>query len=333
MVTERNNGANVLPISDIQFTSNIPPSTQQATTAFNTIPSSLSVNENIPLSQLTNSTLTSVLNKSVTHTNQSAASLNTTPFTPDTIHGLVALYHHHQVSYVMEQYCQPVSHSYKNPNDVCNYNNRNCIVLKAKILGKGRQIKDKSPTVFGSIPWGSSNNQYDLIDTRVVKCLNPTCKNQTTKVPKTFHYGCYMHMMATKKNDMPVHLSSVNDKDKLLDFIDSSVDVASIHKNLLNNSTNLIYPVCGKRCFNKVENHQNKVNKKVESEYATASSWERDGDDKTESSIQVLINWLTTEENCSKYFGGIDVNGRTSANRKEAYHHHIRDLIRNENGE
>ena len=64
------------------------------------------------------------------------------------------------------------------------------------------------------------------------------------------------------------------------------------------------------------------------------SSWDNDGDtsEGVKSSIEVLVNWLTTEENCSQYFGGIDSNGRTNGNRKEVYHHHIRDIIKLENG-
>ena len=50
------------------------------------------------------------------------------------------------------------------------------------------------------------------------------------------------------------------------------------------------------------------------------------------SSIEVLIEWLTTEENATNYFGGLDVDGQTNSNRKETYHHQIRDLIKEENG-
>ena len=55
-------------------------------------------------------------------------------------------------------------------------------------------------------------------------------------------------------------------------------------------------------------------------------------DTETKSSIDILIDWLTTEENANKYFGGLDIDGKTSATRKEAYHHHIRDIIKKENG-
>ena len=142
-----------------------------------------------------------------------------------------------------------------------------------------------------------------------------------------------MHMMASSINNMSEHITITKAKDKLIQLVDSSVDMASIYEQISKTSTQLILPVCGKRCYNKLFNHRNKDNKKEDSEYASSASWETDGDDSSASSIRILINWLTTEENCSSYFGGIDVNGRTSANRKEAYHHHIRDLIKNENGE
>ena len=128
------------------------------------------------------------------------------------------------------------------------------------------------------------------------------------------------------------HFKVENAKDKLLDMVEDSVDMSIIKDNFINNHTKLIFPFCGKRCFNKLTHHRNKVCDKEESEYATISSWDNDGDDTTKSSVAVLIDWMTTEENCSKYFGGLDANGRTSANRKEAYHLYIRDEIKKENG-
>ena len=130
------------------------------------------------------------------------------------------------------------------------------------------------------------------------------------------------------------HLTIENDKDKLVDLIDSTKveDMASIVRHLSNHSTKLIFPVCGKRCYNTVSNVRNKEVNKEDSEYATNQNWEKDGTSTKMCSIEVLVEWLTTEENCSKYFGGLDANGRTSADRKEAYHHRIRDLIKAENG-
>ena len=130
------------------------------------------------------------------------------------------------------------------------------------------------------------------------------------------------------------HLILENDKDKLLKLIDSNKveDMASIVRHISNDPTKLIFPVCGKRCYNTLSNYRKKEENKVDSEYATTQNWEKDGTSTKMCSIEVLVDWLTTEENCSKYFGGLDANGRTSADRKEAYHHRIRDLIKAENG-
>ena len=57
-----------------------------------------------------------------------------------------------------------------------------------------------------------------------------------------------------------------------------------------------------------------------------------DGNKVNRSSIKVLLDWLTTEENASSYFGGVDNKGQTTATRKEAYHHHLWELIKKENG-
>ena len=251
------------------------------------------------------------------------------PITPD---NLILLHHKDEAHYALEEFCLPVSATYQLPNNLCQFN-RNCIINKAKVLTKGRLVTSKSNTVFGSVSWTTEKNNNKLIDTRLIKCVNPTCKYPTTKLPKVFHYGCYMHMIEVQESDQMKHIQVENEEDKLFELVKCSVDVASIHKLIANISTQLLFPFCGKRCFNKLNNHRNKIEKKTETDYSTASSWENDGDSKGKrSSMIILIDWLTTEENCSKYFGGIDANGRTNGNRKEAYHHHIRDMIKKENG-
>jgi hypothetical protein len=62
------------------------------------------------------------------------------------------------------------------------------------------------------------------------------------------------------------------------------------------------------------------------------SNWDKDGKDGKPSSIQVLIDWLTTEENASMYFGGVNEVGKTNAMRKESYHKVIRQIIIEKNG-
>ena len=121
--------------------------------------------------------------------------------------------------------------------------------------------------------------------------------------------------------------------DEVVKDIPKSINVKEIHKSLYNDEHHLIFPICGKRCYNVVTYIKTKkdTNNK-DSEYAVLKSWDKDGSDNKRSSIDVLIDWLTTQENASSYFGGIDVDGRTNSNRKETYHLVIRDVIRNENG-
>ena len=335
MVTECNNGGMRLPISEVVIHSVTPPTQQDGTNTINTMPMPLPTNDQIDSTTLSIRQLTSSSNVDDVTINFTPPPINLTPNTSEKIKGVIELYHDTDKKYVIDHYCKPLSHSFKNPNEVCHHSKKNCIVLKSKVISKGKQQSHLSNTTFGSIPWPTGgNHQYKQLDTRVISCLNPTCKSPITKQQKTFHYCCYMHMMATRKDEMPDHLTISNNDDRLIEFVEDSVSMASICENIMKtNITKLIIPVCGKRCYSKLLNHQSKVKKNLDSEYATAASWENDGDEINLSSIQVLINWLTTEENCSKYFGGIDVNGRTSANRKETYHHRIRDMIKDENGE
>ena len=121
--------------------------------------------------------------------------------------------------------------------------------------------------------------------------------------------------------------------DKIVDQLVGVTNMKEIEQHLENDKdTALIFPVCGKRCFNIVNAYRNKTRPKGVSEYANTQSWDNDGNELNRSSIKVLLDWLTTEENASSYFGGVDTLGRTSAIRKEAYHHHIRGLIKTENG-
>jgi hypothetical protein len=299
----------------------------------NTTPIALSTNKHLD-NTMNNTSQTSVEHTSDKHLpNILTSSQNSTQNTDKTVDGIVELYHNNDKYYVFEEYTDSDTNSYKNPEHVCFYTKtRNCIVVKSKIISQGKQQPRISNTVFASIPCVPNCKSYSLVDIRLIKCLNPTCKSSVNKLPKTFHFCCYMNMMATNTEEIPAHLTSADNKDRILDFVKSSADLSNLFEKISISSSTLIYPMCGKRCYNKLGNHRNKVKKKENSDYATAASWDNDGDGSKLSSIQVLINWLTTEENCSSYFGGIDVNGRTSAHRKETYHHQIREMIKKENG-
>ena len=252
---------------------------------------------------------------------------------PNNIPGVVNLHHQESSNLILESYCLPVSDTFSTSLNKCKYNPRECVVAKTNLLYKGQNIASISPTVFRNYTRTTKKFTYRTMDTRFVSCFNKLCKQSNSQLPKCFHYVCFQHMMVTRPKDGIDVLEITGPGDKLIEQIDKSVDIRSIQNTIATNNTKLIFPVCGKRCYNTVEHLRNKKDTKSHSEYASAQSWDNDGTDTHRSSIDILIGWLTTEENATKYFGGLDTDGRTSSNRKESYHHLIRDLIKNENGE
>ena len=291
---------------------------------------------------------TSIVSQSQ-HTNPPPSSvvtytISTTPpadYTPDTSTnntifrnppGLVVVHHEESTNYLLDQYCCPVDETFTSPEEVCKFN-RQCIVAKTKLLLNGENLPNLSPTVYRNYRHSSKTIKYTTMDARLVSCFNTLCKSTNTKSPKRFHYVCYKHMMATKANETMDVLEIEEINDKITDEIVDQTNLPAILDILKHDEKRLIFPICGKRCYNSVVFKRTKESKnKDESEYSQAQSWDNDGDEKVKSSIEVLINWITTEENASSYFGGLDIEGRTSANRKESYHHLIRDLIKEENG-
>ena len=253
---------------------------------------------------------------------------NSTPSIPPS---LVRLHHMYQTDYVLDAYCQPITQSLTTPQDVCKFN-RDCIVAKNKTLSKAPNLPDKSPTVFGRVSGNTKKNNYSIVDTRLVSCFNPLCKNTKTKQPKTFHHVCFMHMISNSSKEEMDLLYYTGVHDKLIPHMDKSINMVEVNNFFQSDQTNLMFPFCGKRCYNSLYQVRNKTTKSDDSEYASIQNWEKDGSDTSRSSMMVLIDWLSTQENCSSYFGGLDSNGNTSANRKETYHHHIRNLIMKENG-
>ena len=171
------------------------------------------------------------------------------------------------------------------------------------------------------------------MDTRLVHCVNKLCKYSHTKLPKSFHYVCFMHKIHTKANDGMDIIESIGIEDNMVDQLHKDIDIKSIYTTVKDSQHKLIFPVCGKRCYNTIMQSKKKTTK-TRSDYSQAQCWDKDGNESKgiKSSIEVLIDWITTEENSSSYFGGLDPEGKTNATRKEGYHHYIRDIIKAENG-
>ena len=248
--------------------------------------------------------------------------------------GLCKLYHEDTQVFVLEKYCRPLSDTFSTLELGCKFNKRDCVVSKTKTLGKGRNMEELSDTVYHNPDGSTKKYNYKTVDTRLVNCFNKLCKSTNSKIPKCFHYVCYRHMMESQTDSAMKVLKVESEKDKIVDHLIKGIKIKDIQNRILlhEDNTNLIFPVCGKRCYNTVTFNRYINDTKGVSEYASGQSWDNDGGTKNKSSIDVLIEWLTTEENSSNYFGGLDTDGRTNSNRKETYHLVIRDLIKQENG-
>ena len=263
----------------------------------------------------------------ITNVNNSNSNTMSTTHPPN----LIQLHHNHQTDYILASYCQPIADSFLTPQTICKFN-RECIISKNKTLSNAPQLTHKSPTVFGSATGNSKPNNYNVVDTRLVSCFNPLCKNTTTKLPKVFHHSCYMHMINKSSKEEMGTFYYDGKEDKFNSHIDKSIDMTRINAFLESDQSNLMFPFCGKRCFNSLFQFRNKKTNVTDSDYALTQNWEKDGSPTCRTSMMVLVDWMSTQENCSSYFGGVDSKGNTSANRKDTYHHHIRNLILKENG-
>ena len=268
--------------------------------------------------------------------NSPSSLLTTQPSTNNTPR-LVLLHHEDTHHFVLPSYCCPTHTSESNsvsttPQHVCNFK-RDCVISRTKVYSSGQNMSNLSPTVFKiNIVATSKKFNYGTIDTRLVSCFNKLCKHSDTKLPKCFHYACYKHMMLTQGNDEMNEIEYQGVSDNILDQVVGVNNIKELQEHLEGNTNKLIFPVCGKRCFNVVMANKNKNKPKGVSEYANSKCWDTDGNEVNRSSIKVLLDWLTTEENASNYFGGVNKKGQTSATRKEAYHHELRVMIKKENG-
>ena len=127
-------GGRVIEITEIDYINN---RVNDETRTIHPMTLSPSRPEDINLSQLTTSNNSSSSHNEYTtshHINPSS-SATSTPTTTG-----VLLYHDQQINYVLEDYCQPVSYSFDQANDFCNFS-RNCIVSKSKVLLKGSVVE------------------------------------------------------------------------------------------------------------------------------------------------------------------------------------------------
>jgi hypothetical protein len=253
--------------------------------------------------------------------------------TRSTIDFGVIVHHEDDESYVLSQYCLPVSTGIIQKPRLCKFGDRECVIHKAQVVQKGKAVPQISETVYYPSPQFFPKYGYNIMDTRMVKCFNPNCIDKSTNRDKVFHYVCFMHSLKKVDNREMKLLQLENKNDPLMGYVRSDDDNANdLVEEILKTKKKVVLPVCGKRCFNWVERYRITMIKESKINGVSNPNWDRDGTEGvSNSSSRVLINWLTTEGNLVKYLGGSDKDGRTSSSRKETYHNVIASLIKKEN--
>jgi hypothetical protein len=269
------------------------------------------------------------------------------PYDPDE-DDFIPLFHEDQKYYVLKEYCLPTS---KITIGSCRFPHRFCVVARTKLLTSGNQLTDISESVYCPDPSEKKQMHYQKLDARVLKCALPTCMDYATNQSKIFHFCCYAHDVATKRGEGLTMVQCSGLDDVLVDHIAKSD--TTLKDRILTFSKSdgvLVFPLCTKRCYNSLavsrhkhkkqvekssnKNHRNnaKAKKSVSIDNPSTANWDRDGGNGKKPSIVVLVDWITTEGNLTKYYGGLDSEGNTNGNRKDGYHKILAALIKNENG-
>lgn len=248
-----------------------------------------------------------------------------------TDNALITVHHEDQVYSLLSHLCLPVNQTPLNDNYDCKFPNRDCVVKRCKIFDQigSKNLHKLSETVFSPPTKLSGTLKYAVVDCCIVKCCQPCCTKILDQNHKLFHFLCLIHSLS-KSDNKGMNIISLTDKDdKLLKFLNIEEPVKSEVKSALRTGVNVIFPCCGKRCHKIVAASRLENNKPSSKKYVNGSSpttngttpnWDKDETADKRSSIHFLIDWLTTEEHATKYFGGLDKDGRTSSDRKESYH-------------
>lgn len=227
-------------------------------------------------------------------------------------------------------------------------NKRDCLV-KSWQLGtrKNRNLflsssllKMPDPATF-PVPCDKIRHGIFVADTKLIKCFNPTCSTRNKDglaSSTTFHYCCYCKMISSKGID---HLFYDFKHDELREDQMEVVRRIGVEKV---KATQVILPVCSKTCYNAVLRNRKSKEKETTNTKSTTFAlnkrnnsnlrWDADGGEGKLSSEEVIIQWLTTNENADKYFGGaVGAKRHINGISKDTYHNRLSNAILKENCE
>lgn len=246
----------------------------------------------------------------------------------------VLLHHEDESHYIFPDYCMTVDESLASTHEQCKYTKKKCLVHRMGLFTHGQKQTTLSHTVFTPNPKFMKKNTYSLLDTRLLSCCSPICRDSKTSEPKMFHYCCFRHSLGMKENSNMDMITVNKDSHVLLSNLENKSNILGTLCEQAGSGIKFVLPVCSKTCYNRLndEKKDKEKDKGTVSSDGTPMNWEKDGRDGKMSSAAVVVNWLTTEENASSYFGGVDKRGKTNSKRKETYHTLLSMLIHKENG-
>jgi hypothetical protein len=234
----------------------------------------------------------------------------------------VRVFHEESAFTVLSKYCLPVSQTRLDDNYVCKFPNRYCVMKQCKIFEGigGTNVPELSETAFEPNPKHAGTLIYAIVDVQIIKCCKPTCTNGLDGSAKLFYYSFFIHSFAIPDNRSMEIVELLSEDDKVLNFLNIKEPILTKVINAFKKGAQIVFPCCGKRCSKMVLASRKECKKKSEQAIASTSIdskltppyWDKDSTDKCKSSIDVIIHWLTTEENATKYFGGLDKDGKTS---------------------
>ena len=172
-------------------------------------------------------------------------------------------------------------------------------------------------------------------DESILRCSNPYCRggngNELLPTGNTFHASCYAHMIF---ND--------DTREHIIKFEYDPKSPLTITKAI-------VFPVCQPACWTTVNALQRNYYKNLPAPLKRSHNmregvrlddesllprWEDDWVfENGPTSMSVLVDWVSDENNASAYYGAADTNtGNTKGITKDGYHNMIAVYIRDKTG-
>jgi hypothetical protein len=116
------------------------------------------------------------------------------------------------------------------------------MVKRFKVYKDGKPVFDLSLTMFIPLPGNLRIYKYNIVDTRLYTCCQPSCKNTKTNSCKTMHHACFMHAMLLQLDDPEIDFISMEKvNDKILDYLRINTTECKVLNHLYESKTPVLF--------------------------------------------------------------------------------------------